>query len=112
MIKVEIPQHLLTEEWVRLPKPQERLEGLSRTTILELHAQGDVKIAAIRKAGSQKAIRLVHIPSLKAYLETCVEEPRLYPGRRKGRSSAMDRPKYPNASLASRPEEKATLTES
>jgi hypothetical protein len=73
MIKVQIPEHLLTEEWTRLPKPEERLEGLSRTTLLELHAQGDITIAAIRKAGSQKAIRLVHIPSLKAYLKTCIE---------------------------------------
>jgi hypothetical protein len=75
MVKTQIPQHLLTEEWVRLPKPGERYEGLSRTTILELHAQGDVKIAAVRKPGSQKAIRLVHVPSLKAYLETCVGSP-------------------------------------
>jgi hypothetical protein len=88
MAKVEIPQRLLTEEWGRLPKPQERLEGLSRTTILELHAQGDVKIAAVRKPGSQKAIRLVHIPSLKAFLETCIEEPRDRPSPgRKGRSA-------------------------
>gem|GEM_PF-5427895 len=49
--------------------------GLSRTTLLELHAQGDIKIAAVRKPGSQKAIRLVHMPSLKAYLQTCVEAP-------------------------------------
>jgi hypothetical protein len=74
MVKPQIPQHLLTEEWARLPKPGERYEGLSRTTILELHAQGDIKIAAVRKPGSQKAIRLVHVPSLKTYLQTCVEE--------------------------------------
>jgi hypothetical protein len=75
MVKHEIPPHLLTEEWVRLPKPRERYEGLSRTTLLELFEQGDIKIAAVRKPGSQKAIRLVHVPSLKAYLQTCVEEP-------------------------------------
>jgi hypothetical protein len=79
MMKNPIPQHLSTEEWVRLPKPGERYEGLSRTTILELHEQGDIKIAAIRKPGSQKAIRLVNVPSLKAYLETCVEEPVVKP---------------------------------
>jgi hypothetical protein len=76
MIKVDIPQYLLTpQEWARLPKPGVRFEGLSRTTLLELYEQGDIKIAAIRKPGSQKAIRLVHVPSLKAYLQTCVEEP-------------------------------------
>jgi hypothetical protein len=95
MIKVEIPQQFLTEEWVRLPKPFERLEGLSRTTLLELHAQGDVKIAAIRKAWSQKAIRLVHLPSLKAYLETCVEEPRdrPLPGKKAQNRQPDDIPK-------------------
>jgi hypothetical protein len=87
VIKVEIPQHLLTEEWARLPKPGERREGLSRTTLLELHAAGDIKIAAVRKPGSQKAIRLVHLPSLKAYLETCVEAPsdNPSPGKRHSR---------------------------
>ena len=86
MIKPQIPQHLLTEEWARLPKPGERYEGLSRTTILELHAQGDIKIAAVRKPGSQKAIRLVHVPSLKAYLQTCVEEPHDKPSPGRTRS--------------------------
>lgn len=36
MIKVEIPQHLQNEQWVRMPKPKGRLLGLSRTTLLEL----------------------------------------------------------------------------
>jgi hypothetical protein len=73
MSKTKIPAHL-AEEWVRLPsRPVDRYEGLSRTTILELAERGEIKIAAVRKPGSQKAIRLVHVPSLKAYLETCVE---------------------------------------
>jgi hypothetical protein len=85
MIKPEIPQHLLTEEWARLPtKPGERREGLSRTTILELWEQGDVEIASVRKRGSQKAIRLLNIASLRNFLKTCVEEPRdaPFPGKK------------------------------
>jgi len=75
MSKTKIPEHL-AEEWVRLPsRPEERFEGLARTTILELAERGEIKIASVRKPGSQKAIRLVHVPSLKTYLQTCVEPP-------------------------------------
>jgi hypothetical protein len=91
MINIAIPQYLLTAEWARLPKPEERMEGLSRTTLLELHAQGDIKIAAVRKPGSQKSIRLVHIPTLKAFLETCVEAPHDNP--LPGKKTASHRPK-------------------
>jgi hypothetical protein len=95
MIKVEIPQLLLTEEWTKLPKPRERYEGLSRTTLLELWEQGDIKIAAIRKPGSQKAIRLLHVPSLKAYLKTCIEEPHDTPSPRKRAGNTKRKTKIP-----------------
>jgi hypothetical protein len=94
MIRTQIPQHLLTDEWTRLPKPGERFCGLSRTTLLELFEQGNIKIAAIRKPGSQKAIRLVHVPSLKAFLESCVEEPPVKPFPRKN-SPTIEAPKKP-----------------
>jgi hypothetical protein len=35
---------------------------------------GDITIAAIRKTGSQRAIRLVYMPSLFRYLESCIED--------------------------------------
>jgi hypothetical protein len=36
MFKVNIPQHLQSEEWVRMPKPGDRYMGLTRTTLLEI----------------------------------------------------------------------------
>ena len=75
-MSVKIPQHFSTVDWVRMPKPKERLCGLSRTTLGELIESGDLKSAVIRKPGSQKGIRLIYLPSLAAYLETCVEEPK------------------------------------
>jgi hypothetical protein len=55
-------------EWVRLPKPEARLNGLSRTTLLELDRLGHIKIARIRKPGSQRGVNLVHLPTLNEYL--------------------------------------------
>jgi len=69
MIKVEIPQGLQNEQWVRMPKPKGRLLGLSRTTLLELAERREIKIANIRKPGSIKGIRLVWMPSLCDFLE-------------------------------------------
>ena len=56
--------------WVRMPKPKQRLCGLSRTTILELSESGLIRTVAIRKPGAIKGIRLVYVPSLLEYLET------------------------------------------
>jgi hypothetical protein len=69
MIKVEIPQGLQMEQWVRMPKPKGRLLGLSRTTLLELAERQEIKIANIRKPGSVKGIRLIWMPSLCEFLE-------------------------------------------
>ena len=66
-----MPDHV--EDWVRMPKPRERLRGLSRTTLLELANAGHIKSAVIRKGQSRKGIRLIYLPSLLAYLETCVQ---------------------------------------
>jgi hypothetical protein len=95
MIRHEIPPHLSTEEWTRLPtRPGERYEGLSRTTILELWEQGDVEIASVRKRGSQKAIRLVNVASLRTYLKTCVEAPsdNPLPGKKRKNRRPQEQP--------------------
>jgi hypothetical protein len=68
MLKTEIPSHLEGEPWRRMPKPKERLSGLSRTTLLELSEAGLIRTVAIRKPGAIKGIRLVYMPSLLAYL--------------------------------------------
>jgi hypothetical protein len=74
MIKVEIPSHLQGEQWTRMPKPKQRLCGLSRTTILELSDAGLIRTVAIRKPGAVKGIRLVFTPSLYAYLDSLAPE--------------------------------------
>jgi hypothetical protein len=58
-----------SEEWARMPKPLERYNGLSRSTLLELHRLGHIKMSVIKKPGAQKGIRLIHVPSLLSYLE-------------------------------------------
>jgi hypothetical protein len=78
MIKVDIPPHMQGEDWVRMPKPKQRLCGLSRTTILELSKAELIRTVAIRKPGAIKGIRLIYMPSLLGYLgslaETQIEE--------------------------------------
>jgi hypothetical protein len=74
MIKVDIPPHMQGEDWVRMPKPKQRLLGLSRTTLLELSEAGLIRTVAIRKPGAIKGIRLVYLPSLYSYLENLAEE--------------------------------------
>ena len=74
MIKVDIPSHLQGEQWARMPKPKQRLCGLSRTTILELSAAGLIRTVAIRKPGAVKGIRLVYMPSLLEYLDSLTPE--------------------------------------
>jgi hypothetical protein len=75
-----LPPPYQDADWVRLPsagrtgKPAGRLRGLSRTTLLELDEMGLIKVAAIRKPGAAKAIRLVFIPSLDAYLHKLATE--------------------------------------
>ena len=70
----QIPPHFQDDDWARMPpagrtgKPGGRLRGLSRTTLLKLDQRGEIKIVAIRKPGAAKAIRLVYVPSLDAYL--------------------------------------------
>ena len=75
MKKIPLPPDLSTDDWVRMPKPRERLCGLSRTTLLEAISRGQVKSAVIRKPGSAKGIRLLFKPSLLAHIESCVEKP-------------------------------------
>ena len=77
MRKSVVEQRYENGEWERLPQvspvkgqPGGRLRGLSRTTLLELHDRKCIKVASIHKPGAKKAIRLVYLPSLDAYLES------------------------------------------
>ena len=69
---------MVTDDWERMPKPKGRLLGLSRTTLLELAERREIKIANIRKPGSVKGIRLIYMPSLRAFLERATE---VHPGK-------------------------------
>jgi hypothetical protein len=73
MVKVDLPEHVKTEEWSRLPKPRHRLLGLSRTTLLELSNSRKIRTIAIKKPGAIRGIRLVFMPSLLKYLNSLGE---------------------------------------
>jgi hypothetical protein len=70
MLKADIPKHLQTDDWHRMPKPGERLAGLTRTTWFEIiqDPQSGVRSAVIRKPGRVRGIRLIFMPSAFAYL--------------------------------------------
>jgi hypothetical protein len=67
-----------SEEWARMPKPKMRLCGLSRTSLLELHRLGHIKMAVIKKPGATKGIRIIHLPSLYSYLEEAAKAERMF----------------------------------
>jgi hypothetical protein len=67
-MNIEIPEHLQGPEWGRLPKAKGRLEGLARTTTVELIDSGAVKSVTLRQPGARRGIRLIHLPSLRKYL--------------------------------------------
>jgi hypothetical protein len=73
MIKVEIPPELRGEQWARMPKPKERFNGLSRTTLFELSQAGLIRTRTIKKPGAVKGIRLIYLPSLFAYLDSLLD---------------------------------------
>ena len=80
MKRVDVGRKYENGEWAKLPRvssvkgqPGGRLRDLSRTTLLELEERRLIKIAAIHKPGSKKAIRLVYLPSLDAYLESLIK---------------------------------------
>jgi hypothetical protein len=56
-------------DWLRLPKPRQRLWGMSRTTWNELLDSGKVHHIDIRKPHAQRGIKLIYRPSAEAYLK-------------------------------------------
>jgi hypothetical protein len=62
------------ERWVRLPtKPGERLHGLSRSAIYILIDNGVVKSATVKQPGKLTGVRLLWLPSLLNYIESCTD---------------------------------------
>jgi hypothetical protein len=61
------------ESWMRLPKPKERLWGMSRTTWCELCESGAIKSIVLRKRHAQRGIRLIFKPSAEAHLKSLLD---------------------------------------
>ncbi len=63
-------------EWLRLPSPgkAEPHTGLRRSLLYDLIKSRAVKSVAIRKPGCIRGVRLIHGPSLLAYLERLATE--------------------------------------
>src|SRR5690242_6073840 len=59
-------------EWVRLPPPRgrDRLNGLSRTTLIELGHRGAIRLVRLRKPGALRGIVLVNRRSLLDYISS------------------------------------------
>lgn len=66
----QIGKHANTE-WARIPRTGETLEGLYRSQIFALVKKNRIRSAAIKEPGAARAgMRLIHIPSLCAYIES------------------------------------------
>jgi hypothetical protein len=63
-------------EFIRLPSPRGRCRycGLSRTTLTELLPH--IRHVRLRKDGSKRAIILIHLASLRKFLEERMSEPK------------------------------------
>jgi hypothetical protein len=59
-----------SSDWLRLPKPKQRLWGLSRTSWNELCESGAVKSVTLRKKNARRGIKLIFRPSAEAYLKS------------------------------------------
>ena len=61
-------------DWLRLPKPRQRLWGLSRTSWNELCDGGKVKSITLRKKHAQRGIKLIFRPSAEGYLKSLLAD--------------------------------------
>jgi hypothetical protein len=64
----------IATEWVRSPRPRERVEGLSRSELYVLADSGQIRTKAIRKPGCTRGIRLFSVSSIRSYIENAPEE--------------------------------------
>jgi hypothetical protein len=62
-----------SSDWLRLPKPKQRLWGMSRTTWCELCESGAVKSIVLRKRHARRGIRLIFKPSAEAHLKSLLD---------------------------------------
>jgi hypothetical protein len=55
-------------EWARPPKNGQHLEGLSRSYIYRLIESGSVKSVSLTTPGAKKGVRIINVPSLRAWI--------------------------------------------
>ena len=69
------------QEWARIPRVGQTLEGLFRTQLFALIRDGKVKSAAIKQPGQiRPGMRLVHLPSLRAYIASFADDAQVSKG--------------------------------
>ena len=56
------------QEFCRLPKPGEKLWGLSRTTLENWCLEKRIRSSLLRRKGAARGVRLIHVPSLREYI--------------------------------------------
>ena len=62
------------QEWARIPRVGRTLEGFFRSQLFALIRDGKIKSAAIKQPGQiRPGMRLVHLPSLRAYIASYVD---------------------------------------
>lgn len=70
---MKISNNVNSPEWCRMPGNGQRLEGLSRATLYGLMADGEIKTACLRRKASLTGTRLIHLPTLRAYIAKHIE---------------------------------------
>jgi hypothetical protein len=55
--------------WARLPGVGERLEGFCRGELYNLLRDGKIRTKVLRKPGKERGIRLIHVGSVRDYIE-------------------------------------------
>jgi len=63
----------LKPEWIRVPDAV-HVSGISRSSLYELFADGEIKTACLRKRNALRGIRLINYDSLMAYIESQVAQ--------------------------------------
>jgi hypothetical protein len=62
------------ENWTRLPKPGQRLCGLTRSHLYALYTSGQIRSVSIRRPHHKRGVRLIFRPSLHAFLARLDEQ--------------------------------------
>ncbi len=62
-------------EWARIPGAGCRLEGFCRAELYSLLREGKIRSKNLCKPGKERGIRLIHVPSLRHYIEAHEGEP-------------------------------------